>query len=844
MSQPRIEHLDRPFGFQESRPRLSWKVHDVDPGWVQRAYEVERTSGAGNRESVVIPGDDQVLVDWPFAPLNSRDAGTIRVRVSDGIMWSDFGEAVAYEVGLLHTTDWTARWISPTGIGRIDSPAPTLGTTIRLDAAVDQARLYISACGLYEVLLNGQRITSDRLTPGWTAYQYRTRYQTYDVSELLVIGDNSLSVALGNGWYRGYLGFVGQRAFYGDELALIAQLEVTNVGGATRTFQSDVTWAAWESTTISDDLYNGQTIDLRPAEGTPDLHPVKIVDHATELVGPEGPPVREIQTREPIVISSPSSTRHILDFGQNLVGVVRLAPEASETYREIVVRHAEVLTRSGELDTRPLRTAHATDRYLLDENSQIDVIEPNFTFHGFRYAEIAGVTRAEAESALAVVIGSDLRSTGTLKTGDPLVDRLHENIRWGMRGNFLEVPTDCPQRDERLGWTGDIQVFAPTAAFLADSAGFLGSWLRDLSLEQLPDGTVPNVIPNVLTHEESGVAAWGDAACIVPWALYMHYGDRGLLERQLPSMTRWVANVRTRLNQEGLWADGFQFGDWLDPSAPPDDPFAAKISPDVFATACYLRSVDVLSKAARELGFDHSAQEHRELFEDGRRAFLAAYVDESGRIASDCQTAYAIALTWGLLDTTKRRQGAAQRLAELVIESGYAVDTGFIGTAFILDALTDIGRTDLAEAMLLRRELPSWLYPVTMGATTIWERWDSMLPDGTVNPGDMTSFNHYALGAVGDWMHRRLGGIEPRSAGYRTVTVAPAFLSALHGAHATLESPYGLISVKWERNGSTISAAVDVPAGVTAHVSVPWSAEPLAVRGSFSWSQEAGATGL
>jgi alpha-L-rhamnosidase len=531
------------------------------------------------------------------------------------------------------------------------------------------------------------------------------------------------------------------------------------------------------------------------------------------------------------VITSPSG-KTIVDFGQNLVGWVRLTVRGGRDGDEVAVRHAEVLEH-GELGVRPLRTAKATDSYVLagpDETT----LEPSLTFHGFRYAEVSGIADFRAD---AVVVGSDLRRTGWFESSHPLLNRFHDNVVWGMRGNFLDVPTDCPQRDERLGWTGDIQVFSPTASFLFDSAGFLTSWLADLAAEQQKDGSVPLVVPDVLRRPGPATAAWGDAATVTPSVLYERAGDLGLLARQLPSMRAWVDRIADLAGPDLLWAGGFQLGDWLDPTAPPDEPAAAKADPDVIATAHFVRSAELTARAAELAGDPEGAAYYADLAARVRAAFARAYTTPAGRVLSDAATAYALALQWALLPEPAQRRWAADRLADLVRAAGFRISTGFVGTPLMADALTDAGAADLAYRLVLQTGSPSWLYAVTMGATTVWERWDSMLPDGSINPGEMTSFNHYALGAVADWLHRRVAGLAPAAPGYRKLLVQPVPDRRLTSAAARHLTPYGEAAVSWERSGGRLTLRVTVPVGVTATVHVPGEAVAVEVRhGSHEWT--------
>jgi len=714
--------------------------------------------------------------------------------------------------------------------------APLLRREFNLDTghgAIVSASLRLTALGIVEAWLNGRPISRDLLTPGWSSYEWRLRYATYDVTGL-VETNNVLGVALGNGWFRGRLGWGGRSAIYGPELGAFAQLEVTFEDGSTTVVATDRSWTAGPSGVVANDLYDGETIDarlrddswLRPgfaAEGWVGVHEVEF---DTEILTPNSTPgvVRwnELPVKE---VSTSPSGKTLVDFGQNLVGWVRVTVRGPAG-TEITVRHAEVLEH-GELGTRPLRTALATDRYVL--SGERDEFEPTFTFHGFRYAEISGWPgELDPEDLTAVAIGSDLRRIGTFRTSDPLLNQFHDNVVWGMRGNFVDVPTDCPQRDERLGWTGDIAAFAPTAAFLFDVDSFLGGWLADLALEQVHhDGMIPYVVPDVLKFLErpadfpapESTALWSDAGVWVPWTLYQAYGDDRVLRDQFDSMAAHVRRVRSLLSPNGLWDTGFQFGDWLDPDAPPDDPAAAKADTGVVATACAYRSAAIVAQVAGVLGRDAEHAEFAEHAAGLRAAFNAHYVS-GGRVTSDCTTVYALAIVFGLLDAADEA-AAGERLAELSAQAAYRISTGFAGTPFITDALTRTGHLDEAYKLLLERDCPSWLYPITMGATTVWERWDSMLPDGTINPGQMTSFNHYALGAVADWMHRVVGGIAPLEPGYAKVLVAPRPGGGLTAAETALETPHGRVAVRWSISGDDLTVDVDLSAGVGGILRLP-----------------------
>ena len=726
--------------------------------------------------------------------------------------------------------DWQARMITPA----VDLLAPLFRRDIALDpghGAVTSAVLHVSSLGVHECLLDGVPVSAEVLSPGWSAYEWRLRYRSHDVTALLRDG-SVLTVELGNGWWRGRLGFLGGRALYGDRLGLIAQLEVTFSDGHRQLVCTDESWVAGPSDTLADDLYDGQTIDATRRTDSPVLSgpgsqylPVHLADFDTSLLAPAiGPPVVRHETRRPERVWTSPSGRTLVDFGQNLVGWLRFTvrgPRGSE----IRVRHAEVL-EDEELGVRPLRDAQATDRFVLSGGD--DFFEPTKTFHGFRYAEVTGWPGTlTADSLEAVVVHSELARTGTFECSDPLLNQLHTNVVWGLRGNFLDVPTDCPQRNERLGWTGDLAVFAPSAAYLYDVESFLADWLVDLDLEQQhADGLVPFVVPDVLKLMPHPVglppvdsaAVWSDAAVWVPWALYETYGDLAVLARQWSSMSAHVRRVASKVSPSGVWDAGFQFGDWLDPDAPPDQPWRAKADPGVVATACLYRSARIVSQVAGLLG--HDASEFADLADRTREAFNAEYVDPDGTVRSDCTTAYTLAIVFDLLSPAVEAV-AGDRLAELVAKGGHRISTGFAGTPYVCEALTRTGHLDDAYALLMQRDCPSWLYPVTMGATTIWERWDSMLPDGSINPGEMTSFNHYALGAVADWMHRTVAGLAPAAPGYTAVRFAPRPGGGLTWAAASLETQRGRVAIRWDQTPEGLRVETTLPHGVPGVLSLP-----------------------
>ena len=754
------------------------------------------------------------------------------------------------------STPWLAAMITP---GQDFDGAPRLRKEFLLEeghGGVVKATLRATALGIYEACINGTPVGEDVLSPGWSSYEWRLRYRTYDVTAL--VGPRTVVGAeLGNGWYRGRLAWHGMSNLYGSELGFLGQLDIEFEDGHFQSVGTDASWQAGPSATTFNDLYDGQTIDARKAvhgwaepgfaPGTDWTGVGTLAFDADRLAEPVGPPVVRAGVVRPAEVFTSPSGRTLVDFGQNLVGWLRFTVQG-EAGQAITVRHAEVL-EDGELGVRPLRSAKATDTFILSGGR--DVFEPTKTFHGFRYAEITGWPgELTAEDLEAVVVHSDLERTGTFECSNGLVNQLHRNIVWGLRGNFLDLPTDCPQRDERLGWTGDIGVFTPTAAFLYDVKGFLQDWLLDLAAEQkAQDGLVPITVPDALKYcpqppefpAPESSALWSEASVWVPWALWEAYGDLGVLRNQYESMAAHTRRVEGLLSPSGLWDSGFQFGDWLDPDAAPDQPWAAKADTAVVATACMYRTARLTAQTAGLLG-KHDDEAHFEaLAARVRAAFAEHYVGAAGTIRSDCTTVYALAIAFDLLATTELREFAGNRLAELVRDNNYRVSTGFAGTPFITHALTDTGHVDEAYRLLLEEGCPSWLYPVTMGATTVWERWDSMLPDGTINPGQMTSFNHYALGAVADWMHKAIGGIRPLEPGYARVLIAPQPGEGIDWARTSLKTPHGQVRVEWKVDGGGFLLEATVPEGVAADVVLPDGARHAIAGGTHRFAAALGA---
>ncbi len=838
----RVEYLSNPVGIDVSRPRFSWRIASDTRNTEQIAYQVQvglspSTIGRGSGllwDSGRIASDASVFVEYAGPALASRTQYYWRVRVWDSNTRASSWSPVAYwETGLTQPGDWTAHWIGPasTPADSLPAPSPLLRRTFQVKSPVASARAYVTSLGLYELHLNGARVGDQLFTPGWTSYNRRLQYQTYDVTALLHPGANAVGAMLGDGWYRGYLGFFGQRNIYGRRLALRLQIDIHYQNGTSERITTDSAWKTAPGPVLASDIYGGESYDARKeragwaAPGFDD-HDWSLVSMlgppATTLVASTSPPVRRVRTLHPIEVRRLSSGETLFDLGQNFTGWARLVVQGPAG-TTITLRYAEVLDRTGDLYTANLRRAGQTDRYTLKGEGE-ERYEPHFTFHGFRYVAVAGLPGpADTTTITGIAVSSDLAQTGTFETSDSLLNQLQRNIIWGERSNFLDVPTDCPQRDERLGWTGDAQVFSRTAAFNMDVAGFFAKWLADLAADQDSSGIVPWVIPNLFSDSVhfGGTAGWSDAAVIIPWTMYLVYGDRGLLERQYPSMRAWVDYMHRRAGTDLIWRPGWQFGDWLalhsdDPSYP-----GATTSTDLIATAYLAHSTDLVARAAAVLGKVDEAGRYRSRFRAIRAAFDREFVSGAGRVGENTQTAYALAIAFGLLPDSIV-SAAGNRLAGDVQARDVHLTTGFLGTPVLLHTLSGTNHLPLAFALLTQRSYPSWLYPITRGATTMWERWDGIRPDGSFEDAGMNSFNHYAFGAVGDWMYRTIGGIDLDStaAGYQRSRIAPRVGAGLTGARASLETSYGTLASVWSVAGGQFILDVTIPVNTSSTVTL------------------------
>lgn len=837
----RCEYKKNPIGIDAIVPRLSWQLRIDRKNVIQTGYSIrvakkqedvqQGTNLLWNTKKVI--ANESVHIKYKGQPLSARQRYYWQVKVWDNYgNESEWSEPAFWEMGLLSSSDWKGEWIGPSWQedSKVSNPVTLVRKSFSLKSGIQSARLYITARGIYEAEINGKRVGDQVFTPGWTAYKKRLQYQIYDVTAMLREGKNAIGARIGDGWYRGFMGFDGGKNYYGDEVGLLAQLEVKYADGTTKRLVTDGTWEASTGAILKSDIYNGETYDARKAQkgwSTADFSSsgwegVKTTrQDGIALVAPEGPPIRRIQEITPVAILKTPKGEQVVDMGQNMVGVVRLKVKGDAGHK-VTLLHAEVLDKDGNFYTENLRAAQQKVEYILKGAGE-EVYEPYFTFQGFRYVKVLNYPGTlTKESITGVVIHSDMSPTGTFECSHPLLNQLQHNILWGQKGNFLDVPTDCPQRDERMGWTGDAQVFARTAAYNMNVATFYAKWLKDLAADQLEDGSVPFVIPNVLGDKSVNATGWSDAATIIPWAVYEAYGDKQILEEQYPSMKSWVSLIESKANNY-LWDKGFHFGDWLyysEPSSLTVKP--AHTDVDLLATAFFAHSTKIMEKTATVLGKLKDAERYAAQFRKIQQAFQDEYLTKNGRLTSHSQTAYVIAIAFDLLPPSLKKN-ALERLVDIIRMRKNHISTGFLGTPHICFVLSENGYLDVAYELLLQETYPSWLYPVKKGATTIWERWDGIRPDGRFQSADMNSFNHYAYGAIGDWMYRTIAGInsDPQYPGYRHIIINPRPKLPINAAKASLKTLYGKIGTNWNIKNNQFALEVEIPTNTIASVHLP-----------------------
>ncbi|OKP99100.1 glycoside hydrolase family 78 protein [Paenibacillus sp. P46E] len=832
----RVEYKENPVGLDVRHPRISWQLQSEERNVMQQSYDIQISAepdfGSLLWTSGRVYSDQCTHVELVEPELRSRQRYYYRVKVWDREnRHTEWSEAAFWEMGLLKAEEWKAGWISaPLSLLDVEAEqCPLVRHTFHIDGTPLQARMYVTALGLYEMELNGSRVGDGYLTPGWTSYNHRLQVQTYDITGQIEAGDNAVGAWLGNGWYKGNLAWDNRKHLYGDRPALLMQIHLTFADGDEQIITTGEHWTAAAGPILMSELYHGETYDARlersgfSRAGYDDSgwSRVELVTHPKEiLVAQENVPVRKIEEIQPVQLLKTPAGETVLDMGQNMVGWMHFTLEAPGG-TQVQLLHFEVLDQEGNVYTDNLRRAKQTVTYIAKGGGP-ESYEPRFTFQGFRYVQLLGFgANVALQDFTGIVLHSDMEPTGSFTCSNPLLNQLQHNIRWGQKGNFVDVPTDCPQRDERLGWTGDAQMFIRTSAYLMNVAPFFTKWLKDLAADQLDHGGVPFVIPNVLGENEHSSAAWGDAAVICPWTLYQCYGDKRILEQQYPSMQGWVEYIRQQGSDEFLWNTGFHFGDWLGLDAKPDS-YSGATDTDYIATAFYAYSVQLMQKTAHVLGKTDDAQRYSELHSRIVTAFNREFITPSGRLSVSTQTACVLALMFGLVEGTAKERTVG-KLLKLLEESHYHLTTGFVGTPYLNLVLSEAGHTDVAYQLLLQTDYPSWLYQVTKGATTIWEHWDGMKEDGSFWSKDMNSFNHYAYGAIGDFLYRHVAGIELDEdfPGYKKFVIQPQPGGDLTWAAAELETMYGRIRSEWRTAADRLEVSVSVPPNATAELYLP-----------------------
>ena len=827
----RTENRIDPIGLDVVQPRFSWQLENGKRNVVQTAYEIRVTlDRTAIWNSGKIASDSSVHVAYKGAALKSGEKYQWQVRV-----WDNSGKASAwsrpavFQMALLQPSDWKAQWITP-GYEEdaVLRPSPLMRKEFSIAKKIARATAYITAHGMYEAAINGSRVGDAHFTPGWTSYKTRLQYQTYDITNLLKQGANALGVTLGSGWYRSTIGYTNQKNYYGKDIALLLQIQVAYTDGTQETIVSDGSWKSATGAITYSEIYNGETIDARKDKTgwlqaeyrDADWTPVKTASFDKEnLLATYNEMITAHEVFKPIKVFTTPAGEKVLDFGQNLVGWVRVKVKGTAG-DSVTLHHAEVLTKAGNFYTENLRAAKAQNTYVLKGGAE-ETFYPHFTWQGFRYVKVEGYPGTlTPDNFEAIAFYSDMEPTGTFTSSNELINQLQHNIQWGQKGNFLDVPTDCPQRDERLGWTGDAQAFFRTAAFNMGVNNFFTKWLKDLEADQI-DGRVPFVIPNILGNGANS-AGWADVATIIPWQMYLAYGDVRTLAAQYSSMKNYVESIRKTTNNN-LWNTGFHFGDWLFYHPQDDNDGRAAVTDKYLIAQCfYAHSVQLLINAATVLGNTGDVTAYTQLLKDIKAAFMKEYMTPSGRLVSSTQTAYVLALHFDMLPEDLRKQ-AAERLVENIKSYNNHLTTGFLGTPYLCHVLTRFGYTDMAYKLLLQETYPSWLYPVKMGATTIWERWDGIKPDGSFQTPSMNSYNHYAYGAIGDWMYRKMVGLdtEEDGVGYKHIRVKPHIGGNFKQAAVSLKTYYGTTKAGWETAGGNIVMDVEVPANTKATVYLP-----------------------
>lgn len=841
-----VEYQKNPIGIDVKTPAFSWKLDSTNENVMQKSYQLLVYTGNEKVwDSGIVQSEQSLYVEYQGLELLPQTIYKVCLQVEDSCGETASAEC-SYETGLLSYKNFEANWITHP-YGEDENVCAVYLKRFEAPKKVVRALAYISALGIYEAHINERRVGDAYFAPGWTSYQERLQYQTYDITDLLQ-SDNEIRITAGNGWFKGILGFYGQGDHYGTRGAVIAMLDIAYEDGSRSRISTDGSWSCTTAEHRYNDIYNGEVIDYS-------LDPQSI-ENAKEfayakniLVGQENEPVRITERVTAKKLIHTPKGESVIDFGQNLAGVVELRIKRPKGTR-ITVKHAEALDENGNLFTANLRSARATDVFITSGDE--DVFLPAFTFHGFRYISVEGIEDIDLSDFTACVMHSDLKQTGTFSSSNEDINQLWRNIDWTMRSNYFDIPMDCPQRNERLGYTGDCEIFLPTACLQKNVALFYRKWLRDLRVEQGPTGAVYLTVPDIL-RTYTCVQIWHEAATIVPWTIWQTYGDARVLREQYESMKRSVEYTRAQAGMEGLLSsdNSSQFGDWVALDAP-KGPFRQipegilDPSMDVkgggtdkyfIANIYYLHSVDILAKTADILGYADDAGLYHQLYEDVLAKIRKEYVTENGRLVTETQTAFALALYFNIVEE-KHREKLKDRLVLDLVKNQKHLRTGFVGTEYIMKALSQNGEHKMAGDILLKDDCPSWLYSIRLGATTIWELWDGVNPDGSFNLFEMNSLNQYGFASVGDWLYSELCGIKPLAAGYKKFAVEPKPIAGISSFQCTYETVYGRIMCDFSCKDGRIEATVRVPANTTAIVRLPGLKPVTLGSGEYQYKYE------
>jgi len=831
-----VDEFETPLGLDNPNPNFSWVIQSNKYNLNQTQYQIfVATDEFFSKKNLVwdsekISSSESLYTKYQGEPLTYDTRYFWMVKVWHNQSSTPVESKISsWTTGLMKTKGWNNRWISVAeeDNSKVNSKSPYFKNEFKVFKKIKTAHLYITSKGMYEAYINGKRVGDLYLTPGWTSYDNRIQYQAYDVTKMIG-AQNGIGVVIGKGWYHGT--FMGREPnndnYKGKRYSFISELVITYKDGSKESVLNDDHWKYFHGAILDAEIYDGEKYNANliannwSAYGVMNTKakPAKFDTYNGLLISSSNEMIKRHEILKPQKLITTPSGDKVIDFGQNIVGWVEFNTNGKKN-DVVTLQHAEILYQD-EFYTENLRGADQLNTYLLNGDPN-HLYRPHFSFQGFRYVKVEGMEEIDLDKIKAMALYSDMKKSGTFSTSNSMINQLQSNIEWGQKGNFLDVPTDCPQRDERLGWTGDAQAFFNTAGYLRDVKNFFDKWMVDLEYDQYENGLVPSVIPDVLDNKRprnGGSAGWADAVTIISWNNYLIYGDKEQLALRYNSMKKWV-DYMINQSKEGLYKGGDHYGDWLFYSRPNDPPGISAVSNKLMiAQAFYQYSTKLLIRSAKVLGKDAEVSYYQSIWDQANKAFHDEYVTSNGMIIGDTQTAYVLSLKFDLL-SEKNRKIAFERLVENVERYGH-LTTGFLGTPYLCEILSSNGRPDLAIKLLLRKTYPSWLYPVTKGATTIWERWNGIKSDGGLANAGMNSYNHYAYGSVGEWMYNNLMGLKINEdyPGYKRFTIEPIFDKNFENIQGSFDSNYGKIGVGWKRKNGKLHLTVEIPANTSSDI--------------------------